>query len=96
MPETPELHSGPGMKHLLEVLAQGAPAPEAPRRFDQTTEDGLVRLIIDPDGACTVDIDHMGAEAADGVARAETAIKALYNRGAAKVGGPADERGGRR
>ncbi|WP_169732003.1 hypothetical protein [Glycomyces arizonensis] len=96
MPESPELHSGPGMNRLLDVLAQGAPAPEAPKRFDQTSPDGLVRLIIDPDGTCTVDIDHMGAEADDGIARVEAAIKALYNQGTAKVSRSADEKGGPR
>lgn len=30
MPESPELHTGPGMRRLLDVLTQGAPAPEAP------------------------------------------------------------------
>ena len=96
MSENPELHSGPGMNRLLDVLSQGAPAPEAPKRFDETTGDGLVRLAIDPDGNCTVDIDHMGAEADDGIARVEAAIKTLYNRGTAKIGRSADEQGGAR
>jgi hypothetical protein len=84
MPESPELHSGPGMRRLLDVIAQGAPAPEAPKRFDQTTTDGLVRLILEPDGACTIDIDHFGAEADDAMAHVEAAIKSLYNQAAAK------------
>ncbi|GAA1676885.1 hypothetical protein GCM10009830_24570 [Glycomyces endophyticus] len=85
MPDDPELHTGPGMRRLLDVLAQGAPAPEAPKRFDRTSPDGLVRLVLEPSGACTVDIDHFGAEAEDGIARAEAAIKALYNRANAKL-----------
>ena len=85
MPENPELHVGPGMNRLLDVLAQGVPAPEEPKRFDQTSPDGLVRLIIDPDGFCTVDIDHMGAEQDGGVARIEATIKDLYNRGTVKT-----------
>jgi hypothetical protein len=80
MPEVPELHGGPGMRRLLEVLAQGAPAPPEPKRFDETTPDGLVRLVLEPDGTCAVDVDHFGAEADDGIARAEEAIKTLYNR----------------
>ena len=31
MPDRPSLHSGPGMRRLLGVLAQGSPAPEAVR-----------------------------------------------------------------
>lgn len=88
MPESPELHSGPGMRRLLDVLTQGAPAPEAPKRFDETTSDGLLRLVLEPDGTCTVDIDHFGAEADDGIAHVEAAIKALYNQ-ASKVTGTA-------
>ena len=84
MPESPELHSGPGMRRLLDVLSQGAPAPAAPKRFDETTSDGLLRLVLEPDGTCTVDIDHFGAEAEDGIAHVEAAIKALYNQ-ASKV-----------
>lgn len=86
MPESPELHSGPGMRRLLDVLSQGAPAPEAPKRFDETTSDGLLRLVLEPDGTCMVDIDHFGAEAEDGIAHVEAAIKALYNQ-ASKVTG---------
>lgn len=88
MPESPELHTGPGMRRLLDVLAQGAPAPEAPKRFDETSPDGLVRLILEPDGACTIDIDHFGAEADDGIAHVESTIKHLYNQAAAKHSAP--------
>lgn len=91
MPEAPELHSGPGMQRLLEVLAQGTPAPPEPKRFDETTPDGLVRLVLEPDGACTVDIDHFGAEAEDGVDRAEESIKTLYNRATGLPAPKADE-----
>jgi len=95
MPERPELHTGPGMRRLLGVLSQGAPAPAAPKRFDETSTDGLVRLILEPDGACTIDIDHFGAESGDGIARVETAIKTLYNRAnteiASKPDSPATE-----
>ncbi|MBO3733126.1 hypothetical protein [Glycomyces niveus] len=84
MPENPELHTGPGMRRLLDVLAQGAPAPESPKRFDETTSDGLVRLILEADGVCAIDIDHLGAEAEDGISYVEAAIKALYNQAAAK------------
>lgn len=90
MSEQPSLHSGPGMRRLLGVLAQGSPAPEAPKRFDQTTSDGLVRLVLEPDGTCTVDIDHMGAEAEDGIAHVEAAIKTLYNRATSNHASPVD------
>jgi hypothetical protein len=85
MSENPELHNGPGMRRLLDVVAQGAPAPAAPKRFDQTSPDGLVRLILEPDGVCTVDIDHFGAEAEDGMAYVEDTIKTLYNQASHKV-----------
>jgi hypothetical protein len=88
MPEQPELHSGPGMRRLFDVLAQGAPAPAAPKRFDQTSSDGLVRLVLEPDGACTIDIDHFGAEAEDGMAFVEDTIKTLYNQATDKVTTP--------
>jgi hypothetical protein len=88
MPETPELHSGPGMRRLLDVIAQGAPAPAAPKRFDETSADGLVRLILEPDGACTIDIDHFGAESEDGMSHVEATIKVLYNLATKKVTSP--------
>lgn len=88
MPETPELHSGPGMRRLLDVIAQGAPAPAAPKRFDETSPDGLVRLVLEPDGACTIDIDHFGAEAEDGIAHVEATVKVLYNQATTKVTKP--------
>ncbi|THV40639.1 hypothetical protein [Glycomyces buryatensis] len=84
MNDESKLHEGPGMRHLLGVLAQGAPAPAAAKRFDQTTSDGLLRLTLDPDGTCTVDIDHMGAESEDGMAHVEAAIKTLYNQATSK------------
>lgn len=85
MSEEHQLHNGPGMRCLLDTLGQGAPPPVALSRFDQTTPDGLVRLILESDGACTVDIDHFGAEAEQGMTRVEAAITALYNRASAKV-----------
>lgn len=81
------LHKGPGMRRLLDTLGQGAPPPAESSRFDQATPDGLVRLILEPDGTCTVDIDHFGAEAEQGTARIEAAIKSLYNQAAAKATG---------
>jgi hypothetical protein len=78
------------MRRLLDVLAQGAPAPEAPKRFDETSPDGLVRLILEPNGACTIDIDHFGAEAEDGIAHAEAAIQTLYNQATARQAAPKD------
>ena len=88
MSETPELHAGPGMRRLLDVIAQGAPAPTAPKRFDETSADGLVRLILEPDGACTIDIDHFGAESEDGMSHVEATIKVLYNQATKKVTSP--------
>lgn len=88
MPETPELHSGPGMRRLLDVLTQGAPAPVAPKRFDETSADGLVRLILEPNGACSVDIDHFGAEAQDGISHVEATIKRLYNQASSRAASP--------
>lgn len=85
MPDRPNLHDGPGMRRLMDTLAQGAPAPAAPKRFDQTSTDGLVRLVLEPDGVCTIDIDHFGAEAEDGIAHVESAIKGLYNRANSKL-----------
>lgn len=88
MPDGQELHSGPGMRRLLDVLAQGAPAPTAPKRFDETSSDGLVRLVLEPDGACTLDIDHFGAEAEDGIAHVEATVKYLYNQATNKFSSP--------
>lgn len=62
MPQTPERHSGPGMNRLLGMLAKDASVPETPKRFDETLPDGLVRPLLDLDGTCTVDIDHMGVK----------------------------------
>jgi hypothetical protein len=85
VPDGQELHSGPGMRRLFDVLAQGSPAPAAPKRFDETSSDGLVRLILEPEGACTIDIDHFGAEAEDGMAYVEATIKSLYNRASTRA-----------
>jgi hypothetical protein len=72
------------MRRLLDVLSEGAPAPESPKRFDETNSDGLLRLVLESDGTRTVDINHFGAEAEDGIAHVEAAIKALYSQ-ASKV-----------
>ena len=88
MPEARRLHEGPGMRRLLQTLGQGALPPAEAARFDQTTSDGLVRLILEPDGTCTVDIDHFGAEADNGIARVESAIKNLYNQAAGNAKPP--------
>ena len=84
MAEDKKLHSGPGMRRLLDTLGQGAPPPAEPSRFDQTSPDGLVRLTLDADGTCTIDIDHFGAESEQGTARIESAIKTLYNQAGGK------------
>jgi hypothetical protein len=89
--EERQLHKGPGMRRLLDTLGQGAPPPAEASRFDQTTPDGLVRLILEPDGTCTVDIDHFGAEAEQGMVRVEAAITDLYNRASAKVRAAVDQ-----
>lgn len=89
MAEDRKLHSGPGMRRLLDTLGQGAPPPAEPSRFDQTSPDGLVRLTLDADGTCTIDIDHFGAESEQGTARIEAAIKTLYNQAGGKTGGTA-------
>lgn len=91
MAEDRKLHSGPGMRRLLDTLGQGAPPPAEPSRFDQTSPDGLVRLTLDADGTCTIDIDHFGAESEQGTARIEAAITDLYNRASAKVRAAVDQ-----
>lgn len=77
------------MRRLLDVIAQGAPAPAAPKRFDETSSDGLIRLVLEPGGTCTIDIDHFGAEAEDGIAHVEATIKILYNQATKKLTNPA-------
>lgn len=73
------------MRRLLATLGRGVPPPAETFRFDQTTPDGLVRLTLEPDGTCTVDIDHFGAEAEQGMERVEAAITDLYNRASEEV-----------
>lgn len=91
MAEDKKLHSGPGMRRLLDTLGQGAPPPAEPSRFDQTSPDGLVRLTLDADGTCTIDIDHFGAESEQGTVRIEAAITDLYNQASAKVRAAVDQ-----
>lgn len=50
-----------------------------------------MRLILEPDGSCTIDIDHFGAEAEDAMPRVEAAIKNLYNGATNKAATPTIE-----